>query len=585
MSNLRGYQVKLKEDINAAFAAGARAVMAQSGTGTGKTVVIGSLAKDHMVSPWNPSYPGGGAIAHRKELVIQLSMQLAREDVPHDIIAPQSLIREAVEQQIEELGRTYYHSRAVWRVASVDTINRRQGLDAWFESVGMLFIDEAHHVLADNKWGKCVNLFPHSRAVLPTATPIRADGKGLGRDSHGIADALVEAPPMRWMIQNGYLTNYKVFTIQPKDLNLDAVSIGASGEFNPEQLREAVHNSQSIVGDVVDTYIKYAMGKLGVTFAVDIEHGKEITAEFNRRGVPAILLTSESTNAERRNALRAFKNRSILQLVNIDLFGEGFDLPAIECVSFARPTASFALYSQQWGRALRLMISKLLMAAWDSYSVQSRLRYIAESEKPFAYIFDHCGNFYRHNGPPDRPRVWSLAPRGRSKAINDGIPMRTCLNVATCGLPYERIYPACPYCGTSPPAAAQRGGALTVDGDITEIDPDLFAKYMGEIARVDMPSSQVIAPAGVERVFVVAQHQRRQAAQHKLRDAITAWASSYRDEARVTMRRFWFTFGIDVLQAKTLGAGDAAKLMEKIYADLRNRGIVAGTNVINETMS
>ena len=36
-------------------------------------------------------------------------------------------------------------------------------------------------------------------------------------------------------------------------------------------------------------------------------------------------------------------------LVNVDLFGEGFDLPAIEIVIMARPTASFILYTQQFG--------------------------------------------------------------------------------------------------------------------------------------------------------------------------------------------------------------------------------------------
>lgn len=578
MSNLRGFQQQLKMDALDAFESNARAVMLQLSTGGGKTVIMGSFAKDHAASPWDRSLPGGCAIAHRSELVSQISQQLAREEVPHDIIAPQSTIRAIADNHIEELGRTWYNARAPWRVASVDTINRRKDIQHWAQTVGMLFIDEAHHVLAKNKWGKAVELFnPRTRVLLPTATPLRADGAGLGRDEAGIADVLVEGPPMRALIDQGYLTDYKVFTVPPKDLTLDGVKIGASGDYNPEQLREAVHKSKSIVGDVVQTYLTHARGKLGVTFAVDIAHAQEITDAFNLAGVPAALVTAESSDDERRLALRKFRNRELLQLVNVDLFGEGFDLPAIECVSFARPTASFALYSQQWGRALRLMISAILSGAWDTYSVEQRLNFIATSLKPFAYIFDHAGNFYRHEGPPDKPRVWSLDGRKRGGSGGDGIPMRTCLNL-TCAFPYERIYPVCPYCGTAAPEPSDRSGARTVDGDITEIDPALLAMYFKEQARIDgMPG---MAPPGVPRLAFVGNHMRRQAAQHHLREAITTWCLSRHEDARVATRRFWFTFKIDVLAAKVLNEKDADALRAKIYDDLESRGIV--TNILQK---
>jgi DNA repair protein RadD len=575
VSNLRGFQQELKNGAMTKFAEGMRAVMIQLSTGGGKTVIMGSFAKDHAAAPWDRSLPGGCAVAHRSELVSQISQQLAREEVPHDIIGQPAMIRSIVANHIDELGRTWYNARAAWRVASVDTLNKRKDLSHWAATVGMLFIDEAHHVLEGNKWGKAVDIFPdRARVLLPTATPIRADGRGLGRGEGGIADALVEGPPMRWLIDNGYLTDYKVFAIKPSDLNLDGVKLSDSGDFNPAQLRDAVHKSKAIVGDVVRTYCEHARGKLGVTFAVDISHAQEITDAFNAAGVPAALVTAESTDDERRIALRKFRNRELLQLVNVDLFGEGFDLPAIECVSFARPTASFALYSQQWGRALRLMISAILSGAWDTFSVEQRRDFIRTSGKPFAYIFDHAGNFYRHEGPPDKPRVWSLDARGRKRGPSDGIPMRTCLNL-TCAYPYERIYPACPYCGTAAPEPTDRGGANTVDGDITEMDPLLLASYRGEINRID---GAPVVPYGVPRVPVIANHMNRQAAQHHLRETIVQWCMSRHEDARVAMRRFWFTFKIDVLAARTLNEKDADELRGRICADLAERGIVSVTN-------
>jgi superfamily II DNA or RNA helicase len=571
---LRGFQRTLKDDVNGAYLADRTAVMMQLSTGGGKTVIMGSFAKDHIANPWNHQFPAGCSIAHRGELLGQMSLQLAREEVPHGLIASEKVIKGIVDSHVEEFGRTFYNARSPWRVASVDTITKRD-LGGWPASVGMVHIDEAHHVLRDNKWGKAAALFPNARFLLPTATPIRADKKGLGSHAHGIADALVEGPPMRQLIDDGFLTDYKVYCIKPDDLQTDGISVGASGEFNQDEAREAVHRSKKLVGSVVDTYIKYAYGRLGVTFAQDIEEARKITAEFNAKGVPAAMLTGEDDPTVRRKTIARFANRQLLQLVNVDLFGEGFDLPAIECVSFARLTASFALYSQMWGRALRLMISKILASAWDTYTSAQRLQFIKDSGKPFAYIFDHVGNFYFHKGPPDKPRVWSTdAGTKRKSAADDGIPMRVCLN-PECALPYERIYSCCPYCGTDAPPPAERGGPLQVDGDITELDPALLQQYRGEIARIDVPASAVHVPTGVPRVSVIASHMKRQAAQHRLREAMAFWYATYSDpDQRVAYRRLWFTFGVDHMGAMTLGRPEADTLRERIIANLQSRGIV-----------
>jgi superfamily II DNA or RNA helicase len=585
LSNLRWFQQKLKDDVNGAYLGGARAVMMQLATGGGKTVVMGSIAKDHIANPWERKLPAGCSIAHRGELLGQMSMQLAREEVPHGLIASEAVIRTIVAAHVEEFGRTFYNARSPWRVASVDTITRRD-LNGWNHTVGMAHIDEAHHVLRDNKWGRAADLFPNARFLLPTATPIRADRKGLGRHAHGIADVLVEGPPMRQLIDDGYLTPYKICCIKPDDLRTDGIDVGANGEFNQDQAREAVHKSKKLVGSVVDTYIKYAYGKLGVTFAQDIEEARKITDEFNRKGVPAALLTGEDDEGVRRVTLRKFRNRELLQLVNVDLFGEGFDLPAIECVSFARLTASFSLYSQMFGRALRLMISPILAAAWDSYTIAERRAHIEASGKPFAWVFDHVGNFYFHKGPPDRQRVWTLdAGTKRKSAADDGIPMRLCLNVG-CALPYERIYNVCPYCGTAAPEPTARGGPEQVDGDIVEMDPELLAQYRGEIERID---AGVVIPACLPqpaRVSLARAHSDRQAAQYRLREAMMYWAGTYPGvENRVNHRRFWFTFGIDYMHAQTLGKSEADTLRQRIVDDMLARGAILPHSVtVNNTM-
>jgi len=250
----------------------------------------------------------------------------------------------------------------------------------------------------------------------------------------------------------------------------------ANGEYNQKQLRRAVHRSTKIIGNVVDTYRKYTPGKLGIAFAVDIEHAKALTDEFNAKGVPCELITADHSEEERRLILRRYRNRETLVLVNVDLFGEGFDLPAIEVVMFVRPTASYSLYAQQFGRGLRLMIDKAHMAMWGSYTPEQRKAIIAQSGKPVAYIHDHVGNVLHFYGPPDKPREWSLERGGRRRSTpSDAIPLRVCTN-ASCLQPYERFYPRCPYCGMEPPAPASPTLPQEVDGDLTLYTPEMCAR-------------------------------------------------------------------------------------------------------------
>ena len=421
-------------------------------------------------------------------------------------------------------------------------------------------------------------MFPNARGLLPTATPLRADGKGLGRHADGLVDAMVLAPTMRDIINMGYLTDYRIFA-PPSDLDLSQVALSqATGDFNADQLRKAVHKSH-ITGDVVAHYLKLAPGKLGVTFAVDVEAAGEIAAAFRAQGVPAEVVSAKTPDALRAQILRRFKAREVLQLVNVDLFGEGFDLPAIEVVSFARPTESFALYSQQFGRALRLMLSKEAAAVHSNLTDEGRRAAIAASEKPVAFIIDHVNNVLRH-GLPDARREWSLDRRERrSSKKSDAIPLRVCVN-DLCLQPYERVHKSCPYCGHYPPPP-MRSAPEFVDGDLTELDADTLATLRGSITKVD---GDAVIPYGASLEVARAvrrRHWERREAQQALRNSIAWWAGLETAQGRgesESYRRFYYRFGIDVANAQTLGAREAAELAERVNVELAKFGIDGSVN-------
>lgn len=235
----------------------------------------------------------------------------------------------------------------------------------------------------------------------------------------------------------------------------------------------------------------------------------------------------------RAGILRRFANREIQQLCNCDLFSEGFDLPAIEVVSMARPTQSFGLYAQQFGRALRIL-----------------------DGKPHGIIIDHVGNVARH-GLPDAHREWSLDRREKRSrgTVTDVMPIRVC---PQCTGAYEADQGlTCPYCGHYAEPAG-RSLPEQVDGDLYELSPEALARMRGEI---DKPPSE--HPNMLIQASINARHREAGEAQRELRAAMAEWAAGMDDLPRA-WRRFYLTYGCDVLTAQSLGRADAELLTKRI---------------------
>lgn len=570
MTKLRTFQRQMNDGVFDAWGKGAKIVMAVSATGSGKTVMAQAVASDVEGE--------GVAVAHRRELVGQLSMQWAKAGIPHNIIAPKATRDIIIRRHMKRLGRTTYTPQAQWAIASVDTLATRPDSDGFFSRVQNLIGDEGHHFLRGNKWGKAVARFTNlKRGVLFSATPERPDGKGLSSWTDGMCDAMIEGPPMRWLIDSGYLLDYEVSTINPSDLDLTGVEVSpVTGEMNQKQLSERVKKSKAIVGDVVAKYCNEAKGLRWVTFAVDLDHAARLLEAFTAAGVPARVISSESTDDERDAALQGLEAGTVWQVINVDLIGEGFDLPNIAGISMARPTESFVVYCQQFGRVLRLLITEFQADIWDTLAVATRRDIIAGSVKPRGRIFDHAGNFHRFEGPPDKARVWKFDGKGsRSRKAGDEIPLRGC---TSCFRPYERYYTACPYCGHEPLTLA-RGGANEVDGDLRLLSDEYMAAVRGDIRLVDSPAPPVLPLDPKLHFLVRKKHQERINEQHTLRKVMELWAGSYPDVSNeVNYKRFYFLFGIDVLQALALGGGDASTLRAKISKQMAERGIVVTLN-------
>lgn len=540
---LRPYQNEAVRDIRAKWAGGAQNVCAVLPTGAGKTVVFGhELMEEPGVS---------FAIAHRQELISQMSMALAYYGVPHRVQANEAMIKWAISLHMRALGRHFYDPHASCVVVGVRTLlNRTEALKKEIAAARLWVIDEAHHIVRKNEWGKAVALFPKTcRGLGVTATAARSDGKGLGRHADGVMDALVVGPSGRDMINAGYLSDYRLFA-PLTNLHLDQVPIGATGDFSKPKLTAEVRKS-TITGDVVEQYLKIAPGKLGVTFVTDVQTASDVAARFNGAGVPAEVVHAKTPDRVRQAAVDALRRGDRKQLVNVDIFGEGFDLPAIEVCSMGRPTNSYGLFVQQFGRPLRPL-----------------------EGKDHAIIIDHVGNIDRHSarGLPDKPQAWTLDARDRRAAsVRDPnvVPIKTCV---ACTAVYEGSRRECPYCGhiNTPDS---RANVEQVEGDLYELDPSVLAAMRGEIARIDAPTSSVgdkLRFGGAPDIAIMGamkSHRIRQEAQADLRHTIALWAGAQRAAGApdyVSYKVFYQKYGIDVLGAQALGVKDARILNAKI---------------------
>lgn len=556
---LRDYQQDLVDQVfdawgipaaNVLAAAPVRNVLAVAPTGAGKTVIMSAIVKRF-----------GGVVcvcAHRKELIGQISLALNKAEIRHRIIAPDETIREIVSYHVEEHGRSYYDGAAHVAAASVDSVmtdkaKRQHG--AFLARVALWAIDEAHHVLKGNKWGKVCELFPNAYGLGVTATPCRADGKGLGVQASGVFERLIQGPTMRQLIDRGYLCDYRkpdgriailcVPGVKREDFR-DAVS-KATGDFVLTKVREFIDTPQ-ILGDVVSTYQKHAPGRRAIVFACDVKHSGHLAEAFRLAGIPAEAVDANTPSSVRRDIIKQFRSGRILVLINVDLFGEGFDVPACDYVAFARPTESYSLYSQQFGRGAR--------------NADGKTHFI---------IADHVGNVIRHGGPPDVPRVWSLDGESGSRKTTGEIPQKVCV---VCFGPFEAFRRACPHCGHVEPPA-ERSAPDKVAGDLEWLDPAVLSGLMAAVVDVDATDREHQAQAREQRIPQIGQNnfvrarQLDQASQRALRDIIAYWAGLYPGlPVPEAQRLFYLTFGVDVLTAQGLDHNKADALAVSIGAKI-----------------
>lgn len=422
--SLRPYQEDTIARLRVSLAKHRRVILRMP-TGAGKTVVATFMAKGTADRKKRVIFT-----CHRSEILHQIGETFKKSDVPYGIIA----------------AGHYPNPYEPIQIASIDTLKSR--IDRIVEP-HLLIVDESHHVAATG-WSRVVDEFAKSGSLVVglTATPWRLSGEGLGRWFKDI----VHGPEVSWLIQNGYLSDYRLFAPPAPDMSEVHSKMG---DFVKSEVEEIVDKPQ-IVGSAIEHYLRVARGKKAVVYCVSIKHSQHVAAQFTAAGVAAEHVDGETDPSERKAILRRFGAGQTSVLTNCDLLGEGLDISAlinmdvtIECIILLRPTKSLTLHLQQIGRGLRA------------------------KEDP-AIILDHAGNTQRMQrlygaGMPDDIYDWSLDDRKRRKKTdpddgNENVQTRQC---KFCFYVF-RPAPACPSCGA-----------------VVEINPRDIKQVAGELVEID----------------------------------------------------------------------------------------------------
>ena len=283
----------------------------------------------------------------------------------------------------------------------------------------LIIVDEGHRALAKS-YQRILKQFPKAIVLLFTATPHRTGRMQLDQ----IADDIIVGQSIHELTEKGFLAPFRYFQ-PPNDFNSKLLKRGSTGDFTNESMQEAM--STKIFGHIVKQYKRIAKGMQAVVYTYSIDSAIKIAAEFNSEGISAVEVDGTTSKEKRDLAVRKFREQEIKILVNVNLFTEGVDLPNVDCVIMARPTASLALYLQFSMRCLNPRPDKT------------------------AIIIDHANNF-KQFGYPDDDRDWKQAIKS-GKQKNKSLLKDPGLSIVTCDYCFAVVKASevkngkCPICG------------------------------------------------------------------------------------------------------------------------------------------
>ena len=219
----------------------------------------------------------------------------------------------------------------------------------------IIFIDETHHATSKS-FQNVFNKFDTARRIGFTATPIRLSGERLAKPINQFRsapfDKVINTITINELIQRGFLSPFDVkagdWTLYFDNRTIKTVA----GEFSSKSISEAFKTDK--LKELVENFKELAEDRKTIAYTSSIKMAEQLAEELNNQGIVAKAFHSKLSAQQVDEYIEQFKNNQIKVCVNVDLFGEGFDVPDCDCVLMLRPTKSLSLYIQQFMRCMRI---------------------------------------------------------------------------------------------------------------------------------------------------------------------------------------------------------------------------------------
>ena len=336
-------------------------------TGTGKTVISAfdyKRFRNRNVGKQNRLL----FVAHREEILIQ-SRDCFR-GVLKDPNFGDLLVGNNKPEQLSHL------------FASIQSINSKRFVKEFSpDFFDFIIVDEFHHAAADS-YQELLEYFKPKILLGLTATPERMDGKDILQffDGNHIA-AEIRLPEA---IERQLLCPFHYYGITDcTDLSSLKWTAGGYDKSELENVyvlsEKAAHKRAELIVNSIPRYVESPTSVKCIGFCVSIKHAEFMAKFFNDHQIPSIVLSSNSSDDDRKQAKLLIESGKINYIFVVDLYNEGVDIPDIDMVMFLRPTESLTVFLQQLGRGLRIAEGKEFLTVLD-FIGQSNKKYKFEEK-------------------------------------------------------------------------------------------------------------------------------------------------------------------------------------------------------------
>ncbi len=296
------------------------------------------------------------------------------------VVAPTQHLKH---QWAEAASRFRLHLDADWSARQPDLPGDVHGIVTTYQQVatsaselaglaadGFVVLDEIHHAGDDRTWGASVleAFGGAARRLSLSGTPFRSDSSAIPFvDYHldearpdyeyGYGEALADGGVVRPVFFpriNGFME-----WVAPDG---QVVTATFDDDLERERANQRLRTALSLEGEWLPTVLRQADERLtqlrrddpsagGLVVATDQAHAQGVAEVLRRRGVSAVVATSDEDDASER--IRRYASSDDEWIVAVRMVSEGVDIPRLRVAVFATTTTTELFFRQAVGRVVR----------------------------------------------------------------------------------------------------------------------------------------------------------------------------------------------------------------------------------------